>query len=142
MTTVVIDGVEYVPRTGVPPLTDARLRAALQSLTEIQYFSECRHKHRAWGWDALNALAPEVAALAADNPQAAFDSVRGDERDVGGKSAPQLVLHRPNEETLQVLLGEDVLVTLTHDEHGWAGMAAAEQLVTQLTKALGLSWAA
>lgn len=73
MTSVVIDGVEYVPRAEVPELTDVRLKAALQSLTEIQYFSECSHKHRAWAWDALNALSPELAKLASDDPKAAFD---------------------------------------------------------------------
>lgn len=73
---VVIDGVEYVPRVDIPVLDDDRLIRALQSLTEIQYFEECAHKHRAWAWDALNALAPELAALAADNPGAAYHRVR------------------------------------------------------------------
>lgn len=76
MPTVLIDGVEYVPRAEVPALTDERLLNALKSLTEIQYFAECRHKHRAWAWEALNALAPELAQLAAESPQAAFDRVR------------------------------------------------------------------
>jgi len=78
MPRVTIDGVEYVPRAEVPELNDERLQAALESLTEIQYFSDQRHKHRAWAWDALNALAPELAELAGSNPQAAFDRVRGD----------------------------------------------------------------
>jgi hypothetical protein len=73
---VVIDGVEYVPRAEVPALTDACLQRALASLTEIQYFGECGHKHKAWAWDALNALAPELAELAARDPKAAFDRVR------------------------------------------------------------------
>lgn len=76
MPTVVVDGVEYVPRAEVPELTDERLKAALRSLTEIQRFSECPHKHRAWAWDALNALAPELAQLAAESPEAAFHRVR------------------------------------------------------------------
>lgn len=75
-TKVIIDGVEYVPRASVPPLTDYRLKQALQSLTEIQYFKECSHKHRAWAWEALNALAPELAELAANDPSAAFNRVR------------------------------------------------------------------
>ena len=73
---VLIDGVAYVPRAAIPALTDERLQLALQALTEIQYFRECEHKHRAWAWNALNALAPELAQLAAHNPQAAFDRVR------------------------------------------------------------------
>ncbi len=79
MTThVVIDGVEYVPRAAVPALDDDRLLKALQSLTEIQYFSESSHKHRAWAWDALNALAPELAELAANSPQSAYNRVHTD----------------------------------------------------------------
>ena len=73
---VVINGMAYVPKVAVPELKDERLRKCLESLTEIQYFSECSHKHRAWAWDALNALAPEIAALSADDPKAAFDRVR------------------------------------------------------------------
>lgn len=76
---VVIDGVEYVPRAEVPPITDERLKRALQELTSIQYFGGSTHKHRAWAWDALNALAPDLAKLASDNPQAAFDRVRDSE---------------------------------------------------------------
>ena len=72
MPTVLIDGVEYVPRAEVPPLTDERLQRCLESLTEIQYFSECTRKHRAWAWDAMHALAPELAEMATDSAEAAF----------------------------------------------------------------------
>lgn len=82
MTTVLIDGVEYVPRAEIPPLTDERLRNCLESLTEIQYFRECTNKHRTWAWDALNALSPELAQLASESPEKAFDRVRQD--DEGG----------------------------------------------------------
>jgi hypothetical protein len=71
-----IDGVEYVPRAEIPPLTDERLRLALQELTAIQYFRES-HKAVAQSWDALHALAPELAQLAGDNPKAAYDRVHG-----------------------------------------------------------------
>lgn len=76
---VLIDGIKYVPRADVPEITDERLKRCLQSLTEIQYFNDCPHKHRAWAWDALNALSPELAELAADNAKAAFDRVRDTE---------------------------------------------------------------
>ena len=79
MTKVLIDGVEYVPKAEVLPITDERLQKCLESLTEIQYFHEQEHKHRAWAWDALSALSPELAELAADNPRAAFHRVRGTE---------------------------------------------------------------
>jgi hypothetical protein len=70
---VIIDGVEYVPKGEIPPLTDERLKMALLDLTSIQYFDDQTHKHRAWAWDALNALAPELSALPAKE---AFDRVR------------------------------------------------------------------
>ena len=79
MSHVIIDGVEYVPRAEIPEITDRNMQSLLESLTEIQYFNECSHKHRAWGWDALNAIAPELAELAAKNPKAAFDRIHGSE---------------------------------------------------------------
>lgn len=79
MTTVLIDGVEYVPKAEVLPITDERLKKCLESLIEIQYFYECSHKHRAWAWDALNALSPELAQLSSDNAKAAFDLIHGTE---------------------------------------------------------------
>ena len=49
MTKVVIDGIEYVPKAEVLLITDERLQGGgLGSLTEIQYFHEPKHKHRAW----------------------------------------------------------------------------------------------
>jgi len=73
---VIIDGVEYVPRADIPALTDDRLKGALKELTAIQRFGDQTHKHRAWAWDALNALAPALAQMASDDPKAAFDRVR------------------------------------------------------------------
>lgn len=75
MPTVIIDGIEYVPRAEVPPLTDERLRRALKELVSIQYFRE-EHKAIAHAWDVLNTLAPDLAQLAADNPEAAYDRMR------------------------------------------------------------------
>lgn len=79
MPKVVIDGVEYIPKADVPEITEPRLKLALESLTEIQYFGECSHKHRAWAWDAMNAIAPELAQLSADDPQAAYERIHGTE---------------------------------------------------------------
>lgn len=72
MPTVIIDGIEYVPRASIPPLDDARLKECLQHLTDIQYF-----KHKIWAvaWDALNALSPELAELTAQDAKAAYDRV-------------------------------------------------------------------
>ena len=75
---VVIDGVVYVPKNEVPELTDERLKSCLAELTSIQYFGECSNKHRAWAWDAMNAIAPDIAKLSADDNQAAYDLFPGD----------------------------------------------------------------
>lgn len=70
---VLIDGVVYVPKNEVPELTDERLKNCLAELTSIQYFSECSHKHRAWAWDAINALAPDIAELSSNDCSAAYE---------------------------------------------------------------------
>mgnify|MGYP005686023185 CR=1 FL=1 len=74
MPEVIVDGVVYVPRASIPPLNDERLIRCLQSLMALQYFN-VQHKNRAIAWNALDALSPELAQLAADNPQAAYDRV-------------------------------------------------------------------
>jgi hypothetical protein len=76
MPSVVIDGIVYVPRAEVPDLTDERLQRALKELVSIQYF-RLQHKAIANSWDALNALAPELAELAARDPQAAYERIHG-----------------------------------------------------------------
>lgn len=76
MPNVIIDGVVYVPKAEVPEIKQPELQVALKCLVEIQYFAECSHKHRAWAWDALNALAPELAEMASEDPEAAFERVR------------------------------------------------------------------
>lgn len=77
MAKVVVDGVEYVPKAEVQPITDERLQRCLECLTEIQYFSSETHKHRAWAWDAMNALSSELAELSSDDPQAAYERIHG-----------------------------------------------------------------
>ncbi len=76
---VLIDGVPYLPAAEVPEIKDEALKAALYELTAIQYFSECSNKHRAWAWDALNALAPELAKM---DSETAYDYVRRNDEDV------------------------------------------------------------
>lgn len=78
MPTVLIDGVEFVPRAEVPELTDERLKLALEELVSIQYFRE-HHKAVAKAWNVLNALAPELADLAARDPGAAYERIHGTE---------------------------------------------------------------
>jgi len=78
MQSVQINGIEYVPRAEVLPLTDARLQRALEELVSIQYFRE-KHKAIAQAWNALNALSPELAELAARDPEAAYRRIHGTE---------------------------------------------------------------
>ena len=73
---VLIDGIEYVPRAEIPELTDDRLQRALEGLVSILYFRE-QHKAIAQAWNVLHALAPELAALSAQDPRAAFERVHG-----------------------------------------------------------------
>lgn len=81
MPVVLIDGVEYVPKASrIERVTvDGRsLDAAVRELVNIQYFAGQTHKHRAWAWDAINHIDPELAQLCSDDPQAAHDAVTGD----------------------------------------------------------------
>lgn len=69
---VKINGVEYVPKASIPELTDDRLRQALMHLTEMLYFNQ-ENKMLGLALNTLRALAPEMAALANDDPKAAYD---------------------------------------------------------------------
>lgn len=80
MTKVMIDGIEYVPKAEIPELTDERMKSALKELVSIQYFRE-EHKAIAHAWDTLNALAPDLAELAAKDPRAAYDRMHGNDND-------------------------------------------------------------
>jgi hypothetical protein len=71
MSEVVINGIVYVPRVEIPTLTDERLKNALEELVSIQYFKQ-QHKAIPQAWNVLHALAPELAELAANDPEAAF----------------------------------------------------------------------
>lgn len=72
MAHVVIDGIEYVPRAEIPPLDDERLKKALSELVSLHYHGDW-HKAKPRTWDAINALAPELAKLVSIDPQAASD---------------------------------------------------------------------
>ncbi|MGI0120307.1 hypothetical protein [Zooshikella sp. RANM57] len=71
MPDVIINGIRYVPSVEIPKLTDERLLSCLESLIEIQYFKES-HKSIAIAWNALYALAPELAKLASKDAKAAY----------------------------------------------------------------------
>ena len=70
---VVINGVEYVPKVELPQINDKKMNECLAELVSIQYFGECSHKHRAWAWDAMNAIALDVAELCSNDIKAAYN---------------------------------------------------------------------
>jgi hypothetical protein len=70
---VLIGGVVYAPKNEIPELTDERIKRCLASLTAIQYFYDFPHKHRAWAYDAIAALAPDIAELCSNDTEAAFN---------------------------------------------------------------------
>ncbi len=71
MPSVMIDGIEYVPRAEIPPLDDKRLKEALKELVSLYYFGDW-HMARGRIYNAIECLAPELAALVDDNPDAAY----------------------------------------------------------------------
>ena len=77
MPTVLIDGVEYVPKAEIPKLTDERLHDCLMVLTEMCYFNQ-HHKMMGLAWNAINALSPELTKL---DPKAAYDRIHGNDDD-------------------------------------------------------------
>jgi len=70
---VVIDGIEYVPAVEVKPPSDSAVNTAIQELVAMIYFQD--HKPYAHAWDALNALAPNMAELVTLDPRVAYDAV-------------------------------------------------------------------
>ncbi len=75
MPNVIIDGVEYVPKAEVLPITDERLQNCLEVLTEMRYFNQ-EHKMRPLAWNAINALSPELAKLGVDE---AYERIHGND---------------------------------------------------------------
>jgi len=74
---VVIDGIRYVPDVEIKPPEDDAVTKAIQELVAMIYFKD--HKPYAHAWDALNALAPNIAELVAGDPSAAYDAVNPEE---------------------------------------------------------------
>jgi len=77
--TVIIDGIEYVPKTEVTPPTDTALNRCIAELVSIQYFHGQTHKHRANAWDALNEIAPHIAEMCSRDSAAAYRATRIEE---------------------------------------------------------------
>ena len=75
---VYIDGVTYVPESEIPELTDDRLKKCLAVLTEMRYFNQ-GHKMMGLAYNAIEALAPDIAELSSNDSQAAYDLFNGED---------------------------------------------------------------
>lgn len=80
MPRVVIDGVEYVPKVEIPPITDESVQECLEVLTSMRYFNE-QHKMKALAYDAIFALSPDLARLANESDTKAYEFIHGTEED-------------------------------------------------------------
>ena len=72
---VIIDGVEYVPKSKPLKPTDERLQECLMVLTEMRYFNQ-RHNMMGLAWNAINVLSPDIAAMDTED---AFNLIHGEE---------------------------------------------------------------
>lgn len=73
---VMINGIEYVPKTEVIPPDDTALNRCIAELVDIQYFYAGTGKPRANAWDALNHIAPNIASMCSLDVKAAYDATR------------------------------------------------------------------
>lgn len=49
-----------------------------------------------------------------------------------------LSFDHPNDETIRILVDNEVLVTVNHDEHGWAGMDIAVKVAKAIARKVGV----
>lgn len=52
---------------------------------------------------------------------------------------PIFWISKPDDETLELFLRDRSMGTFNHDEHGWAGMEAAEALFRNIASELGVT---
>lgn len=73
---VTIDGIRYVPATDIPVVSsEAHLQAVKALVTALHLYSPRDRGTNGCIWDALRALAPDVAELAGNDPRAAYEAV-------------------------------------------------------------------
>lgn len=88
---VLIDGIRYVPATDIPVIADAdRLRAVKALVTAIYLYAPRDRGTSGCIWDALRALAPDVAELAGNDLREAYAAVEALEDMVRGNVAPDV----------------------------------------------------
>lgn len=75
MATVIVDGIEYVPKAQIEPITDDRIQKCLEVLTEMRYFNQS-HKMKGLAYNAIEAISPELAKLPED---VAYERIHGTE---------------------------------------------------------------
>ena len=78
MSTVIVDGIEYVPKADIPELkldSDPVLKC-LNELVSMHYFGDF-HKAKPHTWDAVNAISPSLAKMMNDDPRAAYQFLNG-----------------------------------------------------------------
>lgn len=74
MHTVLIDGIEYVPKNMVQSPSEKKILLAMKELVSIHYFDESR-KAKALSWNALHTMSPELADLTSDDPSKAWEYI-------------------------------------------------------------------
>lgn len=75
---VIIDDIEYVPKTEVQPPSESALNRCIAELVAIQYFYPGGGKVRAHAWDALYEIAPNIAEMCSSNVKAAYLATHAD----------------------------------------------------------------
>lgn len=87
---VTIDGIRYVPATDIPVISSqAHLQAVKALVRAIYLYSPWDPRLNGCIWDALRALAPDVAEMAGNDPRAAYGAVEAlQERAQEAKTCP------------------------------------------------------
>lgn len=50
-----------------------------------------------------------------------------------------VTIERPDDETIEVYVGDELVASANHDEHGWSGMDAVERATLAVARACGAS---
>lgn len=53
------------------------------------------------------------------------------------KKKPVVSIERPDDETIQVYVNGESIISANHDEHGWSGMDAVEKTALAVARACG-----
>jgi hypothetical protein len=70
---VIIDGIKYVPKVNIKPISNKSIQECLEILTSMRYFDQS-HKMDSMAFDAINSLSPDLAKL---DKEDAFNFIHG-----------------------------------------------------------------